>query len=155
MATIEDKMENPTLGYVVIAVSLAAGMLAASALGQQPLQQSSPQIVHHPSISESGYSSRRWVLGVRADATDTGYLIRTVEHASAAKQYGLEVGDRIIAVDGKQIGRIGDQVVRLGDQLESSGGQDGRVLLLIQDRRNDRLVPLRVTLRHPHRHLGH
>ena len=154
MSTIEDKMENPTLSYVVIAVALAAGMLAASAVGQPP-QQSSDPIAGRKASLHSGYSGRRWVLGVRADATDAGYLIRTVEHASAARHHGLEVGDRIIAVGGKQIGRVGHRVVRLGDQLELEGGQDGHVLLLIQNRRNHRLVPLGVTLRHPSEHLGH
>ena len=158
MATIHEKMENPTLGYVVVAVALAAGMLAASAVGQTPEsslqagQGAETRLVPQP---DSGYPHRRWVLGVQADATETGYLIRHVEHSSAARRFGLEVGDRIVAVDGTQIGRVGHRIVRLGDQLERHGGHDGRVLLLIQNRRNYRLVPLRVTLRHPVEHLGH
>tara|TARA_R110002049_G_scaffold4601_5_gene32251 strand:+ start:353575 stop:354066 length:492 start_codon:yes stop_codon:yes gene_type:complete len=163
MATIHDKMENPTLGYVVIAVALAAGMLAASAVGQTPGSTSKK---HGPALKtdvdhqiridpNAGYPNRKWVLGVRADVTNSGYLIRSVEHSSAARQYGLEPGDRIITVNGVQIGRLGDRVVRIGDQLELAGGHDGNVLLLVQNRRNDQLVPLRVKLRHPTQHLGH
>ena len=158
MANIRDKMENPTLGYVVIAVALTAGMLAASAVGQSPARSLSPPQEMETRLEphhHSPFPNRNWVLGVRADATDTGYLVRRVEHSSAALQYGLEVGDRIIAINGTQIGQIGNRVVRLGDQLELEGGQDGRVLLLVQNRRNGRLVPLQVTLRHPTRQLGH
>ena len=158
MATIHDRMENPTLGYVVIAVALAAGMLAASALGQSPKHGKTHDHGKETRLvpnSDLIQPTRRWVLGVRADATDTGYLIRHVEHSSAARQFGLEVGDRIVTINGTQIGRLGHQVVRLGDQLEKHGGHHGSVLLLIQNRRNSRLVPLRVTLRHPTEHLGH
>lgn len=156
MATIEEKMENPTLGYVVIAVALAAGMLAASAVGQTPAQPSVPkQAVETNLVPGHSSGPRTWVLGVRADATDTGYLIRSVEHSSAAQHYGLEVRDRIVAVNGKRIGKIGDRLVRLGDQLEHEGGHNGHVSLLIQNRRNNRLVSLRVILRHPTHHLGH
>ena len=154
MATIRERMENPTLGYVVIAVALAAGMLAASAVGQTPGRTKAPVAGLQPQPS-SDYPNRRWVLGVRADATETGYLIRHIEHASAARHYGLEVGDRIVAINGHQIGRICQKTVRLGDQLERQGGIDGNVMLLIQNRRNHRLVPLRVVLRSPVEHLGH
>ena len=158
MAGIQDRMENPTLGYVVIAVALTAGMLAASAVGQPPGRPPEALDEVETRVDANSISEmlrRKWVLGVRADATDTGYLVRNVEHSSAAQRHGLEVGDRIVAINGTQIGQIGKDVIRLGDQLEREGERNGRVLLLIQDRRNNRLVPVQVTLRHPTRQLGH
>ncbi len=98
---------------------------------------------------------RRWVLGVRADATEAGYLIRHVESHSAASQVGLEAGDRLVAIDGIQIGLLGRRSVRLSDTLERQGGRDGHILLLVHNRRNGRLVSLNVPLRHPSQHLGH
>jgi predicted metalloprotease with PDZ domain len=159
MPTIENRMENPTMGYVVVAVAVVAGMLAATALGQATCvkEEDGIGVAESPlaTSNQPPHPARRWVLGVGAEPTPAGYRIRRVEHGSAAKCFGLEVGDRIITVNGRQVGEVGGRVIRLGDQLDRQGGPDGRVLLLIQDRRSERLVPLRVTLRHPSEHLGH
>ena len=163
MPSSRENFENPTLGYVVIAVALAVGMLAANAVGQSTRENQSAgeqtrnaeqvgRLIPPPTSHVAG---RRWVLGVRAAATDTGYLVQDVEHGSAASHFGLEVGDRIVTVNGVQVGKIDRRLVRLSDQLEHQGGESGKVMLLVQDRRNGRLVAHRVELRHPIQLLGH
>ena len=159
------KVEKPVLGYIVITASLLAGMVAATAFGQgETLSESQGKnqseadnsVMVEPSpLSKRLVPHRRWVLGVRADATDTGYLIQRVESSSAASRIGLESGDRIVAVDGQQIGFVGNKHVQLSRTLQQMGGENGHVQLLIQNRRNDRLVSISTMLRAPLQHLGH
>ena len=165
------KVEKPVLGYIVITASLLAGMVAATAFGQgetlsesqgknqsgtQRKTQRKTQSEAEPSpLSKRLVPHRRWVLGVRADATDTGYLIQRVESSSAASRIGLESGDRIVAVNGQQIGFVGNKHVQLSRTLQQMGGENGHVQLLIQNRRNDRLVSISTMLRAPLQHLGH
>lgn len=159
------KVEKPVLGYIVITASLLAGMIAATAFGQgETLSESQGKnqseadnsVMVEPSpLSKRLVPHRRWVLGVRADATDTGYLIQRVESSSAASRIGLESGDRIVAVDGQQIGFVGNKHVQLSRTLQQMGGENGHVQLLIQNRRNDRLVSISTMLRAPLQHLGH
>ena len=159
------KVEKPVLGYIVITASLLAGMIAATAFGQgETLSESQGKnqseadnsVMVEPSpLSKRLVPHRRWVLGVRADATDTGYLIQRVESSSAASRIGLESGDRIVAVNGQQIGFVGNKHVQLSRTLQQMGGENGHVQLLIQNRRNDRLVSISTMLRAPLQHLGH
>ena len=159
------KVEKPVLGYIVITASLLAGMVAATAFGQgETLSESQGKnqseadnsVMVEPSpLSKRLVPHRRWVLGVRADATDTGYLVQRVESGSAASRIGLESGDRIVAVDGQQIGFVGNKHVQLSRTLQQMGGENGHVQLLIQNRRNDRLVSISTMLRAPLQHLGH
>ena len=159
------KVEKPVLGYIVITASLLAGMIAATAFGQgETLSESQGKnqseadnsVMVEPSpLSKRLVPHRRWVLGVRADATDTGYLVQRVESGSAASRIGLESGDRIVAVNGQQIGFVGNKHVQLSRTLQQMGGENGHVQLLIQNRRNDRLVSISTMLRAPLQHLGH
>ena len=159
------KVEKPVLGYIVITASLLAGMVAATAFGQGETlsenqrkiqnQTDNPVMVEPSSLSKRLVPHRRWVLGVRADATDTGYLVQKVESSSAASRIGLESGDRIVAVDGQQIGFVGNKHVLLSRTLQQMGGESGHVQLLIQNRRNNRLVSISAMLRAPLQHLGH
>ena len=159
------KVEKPVLGYIVITASLLAGMVAATAFGQgETLSESQGKnqseadnsVMVEPSpLSKRLVPHRRWVLGVRADATDTGYLVQRVESGSAASRIGLESGDRIVAVNGQQIGFVGNKHVQLSRTLQQMGGENGHVQLLIQNRRNDRLVSISTMLRAPLQHLGH
>ena len=159
------KVEKPVLGYIVITASLLAGMVAATAFGQgETLSESQGKnqseadnsVMVEPSpLSKRLVPHRRWVLGVRADATDTGYLIQRVESSSAASRIGLESGDRIVAVNGQQIGFVGNKHIQLSRTLQQMGGENGHVQLLIQNRRNDRLVSISTMLRAPLQHLGH
>ncbi len=158
MRTERNRLEKPTLGYVVIAVAFVVGTVAANAFGQppsQPTRSGSAAKLRFLPPTDHHHPLRRWILGVQADPTATGFLVRHVEPHSAAGQIGLEPGDRLVAIDGQQIGYIGHRLVRLSDTLERQGGRDGRVQLLIQNRRNHRLISLPVKLRHPANHLGH
>ena len=150
------QIEKPVVGYVVITFALLAGILTATALGQTPTV-SQTQNVETRLIPghENSHPQRRWILGVRADATDAGYLVRSVEHRSAARKIGLEPGDRIVAINGEQIGLVGREIVALSQTLERCGSRNGRVHLLVQNRRNQRLVSLAATLLHPNDHMGH
>ena len=160
MKTENRRQETPLLGYVVVSIALIIGTVAATAFGQSPrdfaaAQEEQEQLTKHSFVPAVDALRRRWILGVQADATATGYLIRQVQPRSAASRIGLEPGDRIIAVDGLQVGLIGHRLQRLGAMLERQGGADGHVCLLLQNRRNGRLVALSVQLRHPLQHLGH
>ena len=135
------KVEKPVLGYIVITASLLAGMVAATAFGQGETlsenqrkiqnQTDNPVMVEPSSLSKRLVPHRRWVLGVLADATDTDYLVQKVESSSAASRIGLESGDRIVALNGQQIGFVGNKHVQLSRTLQQMGGENGHVQLLI------------------------
>jgi len=88
----------------------------------------------------------RWRLGIYADSTDTGALVTRVSPNSPAWESGLEEGDRIVTVGGFQIGYVDGALFDLGDELQLRADRNGRVTLLVQNRRNLRLVNLEVTL---------
>ena len=100
-------------------------------------------------------SRRQWILGVRADATQTGYLVEHVQHPSAASKAGLEAGDRILCVNGQQVGYVGGQLISLARTLDLAGNRNGYVQLLVQNRRNQRLVVVGAKLQRPLHLLGH
>lgn len=149
------KLEKPLLAYVLITISFVFGIVASSATGQTPRLGAKQEQVTTRLLPGHHQVRRRWILGVHADVTESGYLIRHVEHHSAASRIGLEPGDRIVTINGVQIGLIGHRTIQLIDTLEREGGHDGHVRLLIQNRRNSRLVSVKVQLRHPNQHLGH
>lgn len=175
----ENELENPLLGYIVIAVALIVGSLAASVWGQSPAavapqgavvapQSTEQRGVQVTPVSESntrlrpdapqgdhGQSERRWLLGVRANPTETGYVVQRVEIGSAAEKVGLEPGDRIVTVDGRQVGLFEHHRVELSSTIERCGGKSGRIRLLVLDRRTSRLVSVPVQLRHPYEHMGY
>ena len=152
-------IEKPIFGYVVVTLALLAGMVAANAFGQtrwgRIAPQSSTNEIRPRLIPPISGEHRRWVLGVRAEPTDTGYRIDRVEIASAALLAGLERNDRIIAIDGQQVGYVGTKIIHLARVLDQKGGLDGRVQLLIQDHRTGRLVSRTTKLRRLMHHIGH
>jgi S1-C subfamily serine protease len=87
-----------------------------------------------------------WRLGVWARNTDTGVVITRVVPGSAAASHGLEEGDRIVAVNGYQIGWLRDRLYPLGEELQRRAGRRGFVSLLVQNVRNQELLPLDVQL---------
>jgi hypothetical protein len=89
---------------------------------------------------------RRWRLGVFAHNTDTGVVVTRVQPDSAARQAGLERGDRIVAVEGFQVGWVNDRLYPLGEELQRRAGRGGHASLLIQNVRNQRLVNVGVEL---------
>ena len=140
---------------MIAATAFGQGETLSESQGKNQSEADNSVMVEPSPLSKRLVPHRRWVLGVRADATDTGYLIQRVESSSAASRIGLESGDRIVAVDGQQIGFVGNKHVQLSRTLQQMGGENGHVQLLIQNRRNDRLVSISTMLRAPLQHLGH
>lgn len=89
------------------------------------------------------------VLGVYASPAEVGYRVDGVLRGSPASRVGLEPGDLIVAVDGFQIGRVGRGFYPLGPELQVRGRDDLRVVLLVQNVRNRRLLNLDVDFRTP------
>lgn len=81
-----------------------------------------------------------WKLGVYADNTPVGVRITGVIRGSAAWDAGLEQDDVIVTVDGYQVGYVGRETFPLGRELQLRADREGRVTLLVQNHRNDRLV---------------
>ncbi|MCO8125036.1 PDZ domain-containing protein [Stieleria sp. TO1_6] len=81
-----------------------------------------------------------WYLGVYGSYTSTGLYLTEVYRGTAAARAGLEVGDRIISVNGRQISLLYPLNLALQSTI------NGRVILLVQDRRTQRLINLPVRL---------
>jgi hypothetical protein len=88
----------------------------------------------------------QWKLGVYAYNTDTGVVVTRVVPGSAAARQGLERGDRIVTVDGFQVGYVGRHLYPLGYELQRQAGSRGNVTLLIQNVRTDELLNRNVRL---------
>ena len=82
-----------------------------------------------------------WYLGVYGTYTLTGLYLTQVYPGTAAWNVGLEVGDRIVAVNGRRI----SMNYPLDVALQST--RTGWVQLLVEDRRTGRIVgvPVRLT----------
>lgn len=166
------ELENPMFGYLVIAVALLAGMLSASVFGQAPTQKRPRQQNQGAAFSDqtpvtdiklssmpsqdltdspkngshvNPSAGRRWVLGVRAKATSVGCLINEIVAGSAAADAQLAIGDRILAVDGKQCGWIGPRHVSLFRLVDEAPTQTTRIL--VQRRTTGRISLLQVKLK--------
>lgn len=87
-----------------------------------------------------------WYLGVYGQYTSTGLLLTEVFPRTAASQAGLEVGDRLVAVNGRQIGNVLGYRLPLDEALQRYASPQGWVRLLVQDRRTLRLVNIDVRL---------
>ncbi len=88
----------------------------------------------------------RWRLGVFAYNTETGVVITRVMPGSAAWRVGFEPGDRIVAVGGFQVGLVDEQIFYLGEELQHRADPRGRVRILAQNVRDDRLLNIDVQL---------
>lgn len=82
----------------------------------------------------------RWRLGVYAYNTSTGVVLSRVVPHSPAWNAGLEPGDRIVTVTGYQVGYVNRVLYPLGEELQARAGRNGRVRLLLQDRRSRQLI---------------
>jgi len=98
-----------------------------------------------------GRERGQWKLGVYAYNTDTGVVVTQVVPPSAAARLGLERGDRIVTVDGFQVGWVRDRLYPLGAELQRQAGRRGEVTLLLQNVRNGNLLVRDVRLDWPRR----
>ena len=73
------------------------------------------------------FPSPRWQLGVSAYNTPTGVVITRVTPYGPAARVGLEPGDRIVAVEGYQVGYVNDALYPLGEELQLRAGPQGQV----------------------------
>lgn len=150
----ENQLENPVLGYVVITVALVVGMLSATVLGQAPDRTglarpaSVPTAVTKPTLPEMATvgdaeptridafelvagddAPRCWILGVRSTPTSAGCVVTHVVQGSAAADAELKIGDRIIAVNGRQVGWVGQKRVPLHQTVDSSKSRHALILV--------------------------
>ena len=88
----------------------------------------------------------RWYLGATVEPQDIGVRVREVAPRSAAERAGLERDDTIITVNGFQVGRVDGREFPLEVELQNQADASGRVRLLVQDRRNERLTNMDVNL---------
>jgi predicted metalloprotease with PDZ domain len=88
----------------------------------------------------------RWWLGVYAYNTPTGVVITRVVPNSPAARASLEPRDRIVTVEGYQVGYLQRRLYALGPELQLRADPSGRVLLLVQNWRNDELTNMNVRL---------
>jgi hypothetical protein len=97
---------------------------------------------HHP----PGHPLGGWYLGVYGNYTSTGMLLTQVFPQTPAARVGLEVGDRIVTVSGRQIGDVNRSRLTIDRALQMYASPSGWVRLLVQDRRSGQLVNVDVRL---------
>jgi|GEM_PF-1728416 len=88
----------------------------------------------------------RWWLGVYAYNTTSGVVITRVTPGSPAARAGLEARDRIVTVEGFQIGFLHRRLYALGPELQLRADPNGQVRLLVQNWRNGELANMDVRL---------
>jgi hypothetical protein len=95
-----------------------------------------------------GYRFRRpqWWLGIYATNTPTGVVVTRVVPGSPASRAGLEQNDRIVSVNGYQVGYVTQRFYPLGEELQRRAGPRGDVTLLVQNWRNNRLLNIDVRM---------
>lgn len=111
----------------------------------QPRMQIAPELRPRPGRGIS--------LGVEVRRAQVGYIITHVLPNTAAWRAGLEPGDRIVTVDGYQVGNVGTRFYDLDRELQLRAGDDLAAVLLVQNVRNQQLVqvPVRFDERAPRR----
>ncbi|WP_040768215.1 PDZ domain-containing protein [Novipirellula maiorica] len=87
-----------------------------------------------------------WHLGVFGHYTTTGHLLTQVFPNTPASRAGLEPGDRIITVNGYQVGDVIDRQYPIDFLIQRHASPNGFVRLLVQNRRTLRLQNLDVRL---------
>lgn len=87
-----------------------------------------------------------WYLGVYGRYTTTGHLLTRVFPNTPASRAGLEPGDRIVTVNGQQVGDVLNRQYPIDMLLQRHASRDGLVRLLVQDQRTGRLVNLDLRL---------
>lgn len=116
------------------------GMPERSAAPGQP--RIAPGFPQFPPFPERA----RWWLGVYAYDTSTGVAITRVIPNSPAARAGLEPRDRIVTVEGFQVGYLHRRLYALGPELQLRSDPNGQVRLLVQNWRNGELTNMDVRL---------
>jgi predicted metalloprotease with PDZ domain len=88
----------------------------------------------------------RWWLGVYVYNTPAGVVITRVVPNSPAARAGLEPRDRIVTVEGYQVGHLHRRLYALGPELQQRADPNGKILLLVQNWRNGELNGMGVQL---------
>ena len=159
------ELENPLLGYVVIAVALVVGMISATVFGQGSPASPADRTIKLPCdatiestpspnlLGQPQTESRRWVLGVRRIMTSSGCVVSEVIPGSAAARAALCPGDRIIAVNGVQVGHVGLERRSLFKAIDRSPSSSA--LLLVQRKATGLIQNIPVQLQTPWETMGH
>jgi hypothetical protein len=111
----------------------------SAAPGQPRIAPGFPQFPPFP-------QSARWWLGVYAYNTSTGVVITRVVPNSPAARVGLEPRDRIVTVEGFQVGYLHRRLYPLGPELQLRADPNGQVRLLVQNWRNGELTTMDVRM---------
>lgn len=137
--------------FVLTAIATISCLLGSGSSPQPALAQ-----IRERSVTEGGNArvvppherpgQRRWTLGITAETAEIGVRIREVLSRSPAERAGLERGDLIVNVEGYQVGRVGGRDYPLDRELDARADSNGRVRLLVQNRRNNQLVNIDVRL---------
>jgi len=171
----DSQLENPILGYVVIAVALVVGTLSATVLGHLPdrfscvpancvvdrqahcatlcAAECSDVPTEQSSRAETTGPPRRWVLGVAVHPTSAGCLVSRVVPGSGAERVGLAVGDRIVTIGGRQVGWVGTRLAPLHKAVDQCG--QATTWLVVQRHSTGRVSSMSVRLQTPEESLGH
>jgi S1-C subfamily serine protease len=133
-----DRISKLLLLLLLITIAVTVGMadrLAAQSIVEPGLGNGfvEPQDPHTPHFGG-------WYLGVYGNYTSTGLCLTQVYPGTAAANAGLEVGDRIVAVNGRRI----SMQYPLNVALQST--VSGWVRLSVQDWRTNRLMNVHVRL---------
>jgi S1-C subfamily serine protease len=131
----------------------AAFSARASAVPAESAPTVEPAEPGEAAAEAAGASARRWILGVRSRPTSIGCVITDVIPNSAADRVGLSVGDRLITVDGRQVGWIGRRQVALHRLIDRAAAP--RVRVLMQRGAGGELVSLTIRLQTVSESLGH
>lgn len=139
--------------------ALSQGSSSPAAVSQvrrpaaKPLTAPEPLTTSGPLTTSETMGTRRWILGVRSKATSTGCVITSVIPGSPAARSGLTVGDRILTVNGTQVGWLADRLTSLHRQIDAS---PRRVIpLLVQRNGSGKVSVYRVRLTTLSETLGH
>jgi S1-C subfamily serine protease len=109
---------------------LAAQAIVEPGLGTGFVEPQNPHITHFGG----------WYLGVFGNYTPTGLSLTQVYPRTAAANAGLEVGDQIVAVNGRRIS------LRYPLNVALQSTHTGWVQLLVRDWRTNRLLNVNVRL---------
>lgn len=144
--------------YAVVAVVAAMASLPVLAVAQDGVRnrdasdsaeqksiQAEPKIV-----PPHGHGDADWRLGITIAPSDIGVRVREVLQGSPAARVGLEPRDIIVNVNGYQVGEVAGRDYPLDEELQRRAGHNGRVSLLVQDHRSNRLVTVPVQLERAH-----